>query len=236
MADNEVVTADRVTVELSGRRVLRDLSFVCRPGDWTLLTGPSGAGKSTLLRTINGLCTLRSGDLEVLGSHLPGRSRREARQAWRQTGTLLQEIALFDTRSARGNVEIGLRAAGQDRSARRHLATEWLDRMGLDDRHGAYEWSLSGGQRQRVALARALAPRPRLLLLDEPTSALDTATARKVLLAIQELVNEGTAVVMSSHREDEAVGFATRRITLTVDESETSRPTHRRRVRTPVRS
>lgn len=212
MAEQAIVAADRIDITLCGRPVIHELSFGCQAGDWMLLTGPSGVGKSTLLRAINGLCTPQAGRLEVLGSRLPGRSSSAARRAWRHTGTLLQEIALFETRSARANVEIGLRAAGHDHRTSRRLAIEWLKRLGLDDRGDSYEWSLSGGQRQRVALARALAPRPQLLLLDEPTSALDQVTAQVVLSAVKELVEQGSTVVMSSHREDEVAEFANKRV------------------------
>jgi ABC-type methionine transport system ATPase subunit len=166
------------------------------------------------MRAINGLQLPSAGKIWTLGSAIPGRSRREARAAWLRTGTVLQGIALFETKSARGNVEIALNTCGFTRAAARSEATAWLERFDLADRIDTYPWRLSGGERQRVALARALAPRPRLLILDEPTSALDVATARIVLDSIRELVAEGSTVIMSSHREQEAAELADKRIAL----------------------
>jgi ABC-type multidrug transport system ATPase subunit len=208
------VRLDEVSVRLGGAVVLEAVSFRCVQGEWTIVTGPSGAGKSTLLRTVNGLCAPSHGAAWVLGSRIPGRSRRESREVWRRTSTVLQEVALFETKSARANVELGLRAAGRDRRAARHLAREWLERFRLGDKLDAHPWRLSGGERQRVALARALAPRPRLLVLDEPTSALDRETARLVLEAIKELTLEGTTVLMSSHRDNEVVDLCDRHLRL----------------------
>jgi ABC-type methionine transport system ATPase subunit len=123
-------------------------------------------------------------------------------------------VALFETKSARANVELGLRVAGCDPAAARCRALEWLERFNIPDKAEDYPWRLSGGERQRVALARALAPRPKLLILDEPTSALDRDTAQIVLEAIRELVRENTTVLMSSHREVEVVEMCDRRIHL----------------------
>jgi ABC-type multidrug transport system ATPase subunit len=216
-AVHEKVTAVSVldvSVRVGRSRALEGISLHCAPGEWVLLAGPSGAGKSTLLRIVNGLQAPTTGAIRTLGSWIPGRRRREARLVWRQTGTVQQEVALFETKSARANVELGLRVAGHDRASARRHATEWLERFGILDKAEDHPWRLSGGERQRVALARALAPRPQLLLLDEPTSALDTDSARVVLEAIGELVRQNTTVLMSSHREVEVVEMCDRRIRL----------------------
>jgi ABC-type multidrug transport system ATPase subunit len=199
---------------VGGATIIRDVTFSCCSGEWVVLAGPSGAGKTTLLRTINGLCPPSAGRVWALGSWIPGRNRRDAQSAWRRTGTVMQDLALFETRTAAANVQLALRAGGLSRAEARHTAGAWLDRMGLGDKHNEYPRSLSGGERQRVALARALAPGPQLLILDEPTAHLDDGSARIVLAAIKELVQKGATVVMSSHRGAEVAPYETCRITL----------------------
>jgi ABC-type methionine transport system ATPase subunit len=194
---------------IGAAKIIKDVTFNCCKGEWLVITGPSGAGKTTLLRAINGLCPPTAGRVWALGSWMPGRSRREAQYTWRHTGTVLQEVALFNTRSAAANVEIGLRSAGVDRQNARREAREWLAHLGLADKAGEYPGRLSGGERQRVALARALAPRPQLLILDEPTAHLDHGSAKVVLLAIRDLVRDGATVVMSSHQEHEVAQLKT---------------------------
>lgn len=213
MADPSIALED-VHVRVKDCCILDDVSLSSGTCEWTLLVGPSGCGKSTILRTINGLCPPSKGRVLNLGTWLPGRNRHEARKAWRSTGTVLQEVALFETRTVLTNVELGCRAAGLPADKARSEALSWLDRLGLVDRAADHPASLSGGQRQRVALARAFAPRPRLLLLDEPTSALDHATAQVVLDGISELVENGTCVVMSSHRPEEVGVRCTRCVVL----------------------
>jgi len=208
------VRVEEVGIQVGDAWLVDGVSFACHPGEWTLLGGPSGSGKSTLLRAINGLRSPTRGCIWTLGSPIPGRTRRAAREVWRQTGTVLQEVALFETKTACQNVELALRIAGVDHASARARATEWLERMRLDDKLDEYPCNLSGGQCQRVALARALAIRPRLLLMDEPTSALDREVARVFLEAVKEAVEQGTTVVMSSHRTDELDGLCDQRILL----------------------
>jgi ABC-type multidrug transport system ATPase subunit len=195
-------------------RIITDVTFNCCKGEWVVITGPSGAGKTTLLRAINGLCPPTAGRVWALGSWMPGRSRRDAQRTWRNTGTMQQEVALFTTRSAAANVEIGLRSAGRDRASARREARDWLERLGLGDKAAEYTGRLSGGERQRVALARALAPRPQLLILDEPTAHLDHGSAKVVLLAIRDLVRDGATVVMSSHHQQEVAALRSCEIVL----------------------
>jgi ABC-type methionine transport system ATPase subunit len=203
-----------VGIQVGASWLLDDVCFECRRGEWTLIEGQSGSGKSTLLRAVNGLRLPTRGCIWTLGSCIPGRTRREARTVWRQTGTVLQEVALFETRTARQNVELALRSVGRDRRSAHAGATEWLERMGLGDKLDEYPCNLSGGQCQRVALSRALAGRPRLLLADEPTSALDREAAGVFFDAVRQLVEDGACVVMSSHRIDETADRCDQRILL----------------------
>ena len=208
------VEVDDVTIGAGTARLLDGVSFRCCEGEWTLVHGPSGAGKSTLLRAINGLRVPDRGRISVLGTAIPGRSRWEARRVWRQTGTVLQSVALFETKTARQNVELALRTTGVPRGLARQRAGEWLARLRLESKVDEYPARLSGGECQRVALARALAVAPRLLVLDEPTSALDRETAQAVLDGVRELVAQGTTVVMSSHRVEEVFDICDQRVAL----------------------
>ncbi len=203
-----------LAVCVGAAKIIEGVTFDCCEGEWIVISGPSGAGKTTLLRAINGLCPPAAGRVWALGSWIPGRSRHDAQRAWRRTGTVMQDVALFTTKSAAANVEMGLRSAGWSAPSARQEARDWLERLGLEDKTTEYPGRLSGGERQRVALARALAPRPQLLLLDEPTSHLDNGSARVVLSAIRDLVRDGATVIMASHRLEEVETLRTCEIVL----------------------
>jgi len=215
MDDSRIaVKVSNVSITLQGNRILEDVSIDCPVGEWTLIYGVSGCGKTTLLRAINGLCVPDFGCIWTLGTPIPGRTHTEARATWRQTGTVLQEVALFETKNALDNVLLALHTVGVDRRLAREEAVGWLERLNIGDKLHEFPAHLSGGERQRVALARAFATRPRLLLMDEPTSALDQATAEVVMAAVKELVGQGTTVIMSNHRLSEVAEFCHQRIGL----------------------
>jgi len=79
-----------------------------------------------------------------------------------------------------------------------------LERVGLEDRAGAYPSQLSGGQKQRIAIVRALCMSPDVMLFDEPTSSLDPEMVGEVLDVMKQLANEGMTMVVVTHE----MGFA----------------------------
>jgi putative ABC transport system ATP-binding protein len=112
--------------------------------------------------------------------------------------------------SALDNVALPLLYQGMSRAARRRRAEECLERVGLAHRSDHRPSRLSGGERQRAAIARALVTAPAMLLADEPTGNLDRRTGVEIVELFHSLHAEGATVVVITHDQDVAAGFARR--------------------------
>jgi len=197
-ASSELLRVDRVSVSLSGRRILDEVSFTIQAGEFTGLIGSNGAGKTTLLRVILGLQRPSSGQVTVLGQ--PRSARNQA------IGYVPQKVLLDPDlpMRARDLVALGLdgnrygfplRPAGRAQAVREMLHAVDADRF-ADARVG----SLSGGEQQRVLIAHALITRPRLLLLDEPLANLDLRAGQEVVRLLARVAREQQiGVLLSAH-------------------------------------
>ena len=177
---------------------LADVDLTVEPGEFLTIVGPSGCGKSTVLDLISGLSVPAAGSVTIDGTEVtePGLDR----------GVVFQQYTLLPWRTARGNIEFALEAAGVRREQRRRTAAEFLELVGLTEFANRYPHELSGGMKQRVAIARSLSYQPEVLLMDEPFGALDAQTRERLqeeLLGIWE--RTGTTVVFITHDIDEAV-------------------------------
>lgn len=181
------------------RSALEDVTVSVVAGERVALLGGNGAGKSTLLQLCNGLLEPDHGRVRWLGA--PADRSRKALARWRmEAGLLFQDPddQLF-AGTLLADVSFGPLNQGLSSLRVREIAMEALDRVGLADFADLPPHVLSHGMRKRAALAGVLALRPRLLLLDEPTSGLDRPSEEALLLVLDRLVSEGTAVLFSTH-------------------------------------
>lgn len=176
------------------------LSFKILPGEVFGLLGPNGAGKTTTLRMVLGLLHPDSGYAEVEGvktaddpiavkSRLGFVSASDGVYPWLSVREMLLYFA-------------DLYAVEPDVADER--CQRLAEKMGIEALLDRRAGTLSTGQRQRVTLVRGLIHDPPVMLLDEPTRGLDVVGVQTVFEYIEHLREEGKAVVVCTHRLDEA--------------------------------
>jgi len=193
---------------------LKEVNLEVEEGEFIIIVGPSGSGKSTLLLTLGGLIHPTSGRI-FIGDRsiyeLPVKERAKIRKA--DLGFLFQTFNLIPYLTALENVQISLYLAGKASTEQRKIATQLLEKVGLEDRLDHKPSELSVGQQQRVALARALANDPPILLADEPTGSLDPSLSKEMISWLETLHKEGHTIVMVTH-DNTAARYATRSLKL----------------------
>lgn len=168
-------------------------------GGHKLLLAPSGSGKTTLVHLITGMLAPDSGDIDIDGEAMTGRSaaRRDDLRR-RKIGIVFQALRLVSALDVRANLALAQRLSGAtpDRSAIDGL----IDAVGLSHKAHARPRDLSQGEAQRAAIARALVAKPVLLIADEPTSALDDASMERVArLLIDTADANGSTLLIATH-------------------------------------
>jgi zinc/manganese transport system ATP-binding protein len=194
----EVLRLEGISVSLSGRQILEDVSFSVGPGEFTGVIGTNGAGKTTLLRVILGLQRPSAGRVVRPDE---ARSRRA-----RSIGYVPQKIPLDPDMPirARDLVALGLdgNRFGVSLPSRRRAAAveEMLASVEAERFADARVGLLSGGEQQRVLIAHALISRPRLLLLDEPLANLDLHSSQEIVTLLGRVASDQqVSILLSAH-------------------------------------
>jgi ATP-binding cassette subfamily B protein len=182
------------------RPVLKDLSFMIRPGQMVGVVGRSGSGKSTLVSLIGRLYEADAGQIRIDGIDVRQLSPQDLR---RQIGMVPQDPFLFRG-SVAENIAYGNAGASPEQillAAHHADAHDFVMRMpfaySTQLREGGS--GLSGGERQRLSIARALLFDPAILILDEATSSVDAESERAIRNTILRWTRRRTALVIS-HR------------------------------------
>lgn len=212
-----LVALENIQKSFGAVTAVRGVSIDVMPGETFALLGDNAAGKSTLMKILTGVYQPDAGvirlDGEPVDFHTPAASRTAGIEM------VYQDFALADNLDVRSNIFLGREPQKNllgplvrivDRKKMESETDRVLKRLDIPINPRLKVKRLSGGQRQAVAIGRALAFDARLIIMDEPTANLSVAKVDKLIEVTQKLKELGIAVIIITHRLDEAFAVADR--------------------------
>jgi ABC-2 type transport system ATP-binding protein len=187
-------------------KALKGIDFDVPVGTIFGLLGPNGAGKTTAVRILSTILSYDKGRAEVMGYDV----RREASAVRHLIGLAGQNAAVDPNLTGRENLRLVGKLAQLPKPTARQRADELLERFDLVNAADRPIRTYSGGMRRRLDVAAALVGRPPVLFLDEPTSGLDIQSRQELWAVINELVAEGSTVLLTTQYLEEADVLADR--------------------------
>jgi ABC-2 type transport system ATP-binding protein len=164
------------------------------------LLGANGAGKTTMVRMLTTVLEPTAGRGVVNGFDV----RQQPQAVRRSIGLAGQYAAVDENLTGRENLSLVGRLNHMSKAATRERATQLLDQFRLTDAADRPVRTYSGGMRRRLDLGAALVTTPPVLFLDEPTTGLDPASRLDLWGVIEELVHDGTTVLLTTQYLEEA--------------------------------
>uniref|UniRef100_A0AAV1V7V9 ABC transporter domain-containing protein n=1 Tax=Peronospora matthiolae TaxID=2874970 RepID=A0AAV1V7V9_9STRA len=191
------------------KRILKNVSGRCAPGELTAIMGPSGSGKTTLVdlladRISSGEVT---GDLELNGELRVSKTFRAVTSYVAQEDSLLGSFTVLETMRMAARLSLPTTVKSKQIDSR---VDDVLEGMGLGTCRDTlvgdmFRKGLSGGQKRRLSIAMELLSNPSILILDEPTSGLDSSATHNVMKLILQLCSEGKTVLCTIHQPSSLV-------------------------------
>lgn len=179
---------------------VNNLSFHVRSGEVYGLLGPNGAGKTTTLRMIMGLVEPDYGYVEIGGI----RTQHHSSEIRTQLGLISTNDGVYPWLTVREMLMYFADLYAVDLEPAKARLAELAKLLDIERFLDQRCSTLSTGQKQRVTLARGLMHDPPVMLLDEPTRGLDVVGSQTIFRFIDLLKQRGKAVLLSTHRLDEA--------------------------------
>lgn len=198
-----IVSVESFHLAIGEKEIVKDLSFEIKPGEVFAFLGANGSGKTSTIRSLLGIYKPTSGTLHIDG-------KTYSPELARLVGYLPEERGLYTRSKVLDTMVYFGELKGLSAAEAREFSLAYLERVGLADKAGVKVKKLSGGQQQKVQLGVAIIGGPKLLILDEPTKGLDPMNRKLLLDIVDELQQQGVAVIYVTHLMEEVERLADR--------------------------
>jgi ABC-2 type transport system ATP-binding protein len=199
-----MIEVEAISKRFGATQALDGVSLAVEPGQVLGLLGPNGSGKTTLVRILSTLLRADAGSARVAGLDVVD----EADRLRSHIGLAGQYAAVDELLTGRENLELVGLWYHLPRAQYRLRAQEILERLALTDAANRRVETYSGGMRRRLDIGASLVAHPPVLFLDEPTTGLDPRTRNALWDFVEELVGEGTTVLLTTQYMEEAERLA----------------------------
>jgi len=188
----KVLEVKGISKKLSGKEVLKNISFSVEEGEIYGFLGPNGAGKTTTIKIIVGLIEANRGQIIICSKDL----KKNREEAIKNVGAIVENPSLYEYLSGYEN----LMQIARMKKVSKESVEEIIELVGLKDRIKDKVKRYSLGMKQRLGIGAALIGDPKLLILDEPTNGLDPYGIMELRELMKNLAKErNIAIFISSH-------------------------------------
>jgi ABC-2 type transport system ATP-binding protein len=199
-SDRPMIVAEDLSKSFGDVAALDGVHLSVPRGTVLGLLGPNGAGKTTAVRVFTTLLVPDSGRAEVAGFDV----FKDAVELRGAIGLAGQYAAVDENLTGRENLELVGRLYHLSKAQARRRAADLLERFDLSDAASRTVKTYSGGMRRRLDLGASLVGRPEVLFLDEPTTGLDPSGRLGLWDVIEDLVSDGTTLLLTTQYLEEA--------------------------------
>lgn len=195
----KILKVENINKSFDKKKVLNNISLEVEQGDFFGLIGPNGAGKSTLIQIICGLIEPDSGSLSIFNMDY----KTNSINIKSKYGLVPQELAIFDTLTAKDNLEYFGRMYGLKGKLLKDRINEVMEIIGLDPKDKKKVQNYSGGMKRRLNIGCSILHKPDLLILDEPTVGIDAQSRNNIFDFLRKINEEGVTIIYTSHYMEE---------------------------------
>ncbi len=188
------------TYDKRQKPALSNVDITIAQGEIFGLLGPNGAGKTTCISTLSTVLPPSTGQITIGGINV----QTNPNDVKKIIGLVPQDIALYETLSARNNLAYFGRLHGQRGSNLKKNMKRTLAMVGLSDQIDQRVHTFSGGMKRRLNLAAGLLHQPQLLFLDEPTVGIDAQSRNLIMEQLMRLKQHRTTILYTTHYMEEA--------------------------------
>ncbi|MDX9888049.1 MAG: ABC transporter ATP-binding protein [Anaerovoracaceae bacterium] len=186
-----------------------DVNLAVKSGEVHALLGENGAGKSTLMNMLSGIYKPDKGDILVEGERVSFASPKDSIR--RRIGMIHQHFKLVDIMTAKDNIILGQPSGFFLRGKRlTEKIREISDQYGLDIDPDKKVYDMSVGEKQTLEIIKVLYRGAKILIMDEPTAVLTPQEIKKLFQIIQNMKNQGCAIIIITHKLNEVMEISDR--------------------------